>query len=230
VKFSAARSELDSNVVEIELTLTSIVQGVALNFLIDATRGVLSFQQRAFWPYVFSGLLTILIFWSRSVVHTLTLIRWPLEFGHNFFYIICALGESLLFSRLTNPRAWFALGAVYAFIVWLLFIYDLRLIAARERDSAGDASNKLYALVTRDQRLNIVGLVPGLVLLNAVCAGLVHFYPGFFLARSGHVWLAAIQTASLAIYLLYVLRFFKNLTPLVSRAREEWRGATNEAG
>jgi hypothetical protein len=229
VKFSAARSELDSNVVEIELTLTSIVQGVALYFLIDAARTVLSFQQRAFWPYVFSGLLTILIFWSRSVVHTLTLIRWPLEFGHNFFYIICALGESLLFSRLSNPRAWFALGAFYAFIVWLLFIYDLRLISARERDSAGEASNKLYALVTRDQRLNIVGLVPGLVLLNLICAALVHFYPEFFLARNGHVWLAAIQAASLAIYQLYVLRFFRTLTPLVSQAREEWRGGVNEA-
>ena len=52
MKFSAARSELDSNVVEIELTLTSIVQGVALNFLFDAARAVLSFQQRVFWPYV----------------------------------------------------------------------------------------------------------------------------------------------------------------------------------
>jgi len=87
VKFSAARSELDSIVVQIELTLTSIVQGVALYFLIDNARSVLSLQQRAFWPYIISGLLTILIFWSRSVVHTLTLIRWPLEFGHNFFYI-----------------------------------------------------------------------------------------------------------------------------------------------
>jgi hypothetical protein len=56
MKFSAARSELDSMVVEIELTLTSIVQGVALYFLIDNARGVLALQQRAFWPYVISGL------------------------------------------------------------------------------------------------------------------------------------------------------------------------------
>jgi hypothetical protein len=230
VKFSAARSELDSMVVEIELTLTSIVQGVALNFLIDAARTVLSFQYRAFWPYILSGLLTILIFWSRSVVHTLTLIRWPLEFGHNFFYIVCALGESLLFSRLSNPRAWFVLGAVYAVIVWLLFIYDLRLLSARERDSAGQASNQLYKLVTRDQWLNIIALVPGLVLLNGMCAALVHLYPQFFVARNGHVWLAAIQLAFLAIYLVYVLRFFKSLTPLVSRAREEWRSAAERPG
>jgi hypothetical protein len=229
MKLSAARSELDSMVVEIELTLTSIVQGVALYFLIDNARTVLSLQQRAFWPYVISGLLTILIFWSRSVVHTLTLIRWPLEFGHNFFYIACALGESLLFSRLSNPRAWFALGAFYAIIAWLLFIYDLRLLYARERDSAGEASNRLYALVTRDQWLNIVALVPGLFLLNAGCAALVRLYPEFFLARGGHVWLATAQLLALAIYLLYVLRFFKTLTPLVSRARAEWRASTDAA-
>jgi hypothetical protein len=227
MKFSAGRSELDSMVVEIELTLTSIVQGVALYFLIDNARGVLALQQRAFWPYVISGLLTILIFWSRSVVHTLTLIRWPLEFGHNFFYIGCALGESLLFSRLSNPRAWFAMGALYAIIAWLLFIYDLRLLSARERDSAGEASNRLYALVTRDQWLNIIALVPGLFLLNVGCAALIHLHPGFFLGRSGHVCLAAIQLVALMIYLLYVLRFFKTLTPLVSRAREEWRVPTN---
>ena len=227
MKFPAARPELDSMVVEIELTLTSIVQGVALNFLIDSSRAVLSYQQRVFWPYVFSGLLTILIFWSRSVVHTLTLIRWPIEFGHNFFYFACALGESLLFARLTNPRAWFALGAWYALIAWLLFIYDLRLLHAREQDSAGEASNHLFSLITRDQWLNIIGLVPGLILLNATCAVLIRVYPDFFLVRHNHFWLALVQLTASAIYLLYVARFFKTLTPFVIRAREEWRRAEN---
>jgi hypothetical protein len=223
MKFSAARSELDSMVVEIELTLTSIVQGVALYFLIDNARVVSSPHDWRFWPYVASGLLTILIFWSRSVVHTLTLIRWPLEFGHNFFYIVCAMGESLLFSRLTNPRAWFAMGAFYAVIAWLLFIYDLRLLYARERDSAGEASNRLYYLVTRDQWLNIIALVPGLFVLNLACAILLRRYPEWFLMQSGHLWLALAQLVATAIYLLYVLRFFKTLIPLVARAREEWR-------
>jgi hypothetical protein len=227
VKFSATRSELDSMVVEIELTLTSIVQGVALYFLIDNARGVLSLQQVAFWPYIVAGLLVILIFWSRSVVHTLTLIRWPLEFGHNFFYIACALGESLLFTRLSNPRAWFAIGTLYAAIVWLLFIYDLRLIRARERDSAGEASNRLYALVTRDQWLNIGALVPALFLLNLACAICIRVWPEFFVFRNGHVWLAAVQLLVFGIYLLYVLRFFRTLATLISRARQEWHSGSN---
>jgi len=216
------RRELDSIVIGVELTLASIVQGVALFFLIDNTRVVFSLHQSAFWIYAVAGLLIILIFWSRSIVHTLTLIRWPLEFGHNFFYITCAMGESLLFTRLSNPRAWFAIGALYAAIVWLLFIYDLRLVRARERDSAGEVSNQLYLLVKRDQRLNIFLLVPGLFLLNGVSAISIQLWPEFFSARGGHVWLAAIQFIALAIYLLYVLRFFKTLVPLITRARQEW--------
>jgi hypothetical protein len=224
---SDSRRELDAMVVEIELTLTSIVQGVALYFLIDNARTVLPVQQSAFWLYVVAGLLIILIFWSRSVVHTLTLIRWPLEFGHNFLYIACTLGESLLFTRLSNPRAWFAIGTLYAAIVWLLFIYDFRLIRARERDSAGEASDQLYELVTRDQRVNIGALVPALFFLNLACVICIRTWPAFFTARNGHVWLAAVELLALGIYLLYVLRFFRTLAPLISRARQEWHSGSN---
>src|SRR5258708_29842578 len=33
----------------------------------------------------------------------LTVIRWPLEFGHNFLYIACALVEAFSFAQLGNP-------------------------------------------------------------------------------------------------------------------------------
>ena len=91
---SEGRRELDSVVVNIELTLVSIIQGVALYFLTDNARSLLSMQHASAFPYIAAGLCVIFIFWSRSVIHTLTLIRWPLEFGHNFFYIACALGEA----------------------------------------------------------------------------------------------------------------------------------------
>ncbi len=96
------RRELDSTVINIELTLVSIIQGVALFFLTDNARAVMSERHWSGLLYVAAGLCVIFIFWSRSVIHTLTLIRWPLEFGHNFFYIACALGEAILFSRLDN--------------------------------------------------------------------------------------------------------------------------------
>src|SRR5436309_11167781 len=149
MKFPAARSELDSMVVEIELTLVSIIQGVALTVLIENAHTVIAERQLFFWLYVVAGLFVIFVFWSRAVLHIITVIRWPLEFGHNFLYIACALVEAVLFTRLHSPRAWFALAALFGAIGWMLFTYDLRLIRAREKDSAGPASNRLIAIVTR---------------------------------------------------------------------------------
>src|ERR1700730_10945562 len=143
MKFSAARSELDSMVVGIELTLVSIIQGVALTVLIENAHAVIAERQFVFWLYVVSGLFVIFVFWSRAVLHIITVIRWPLEFGHNFLYIGCALIEAISFAQLARPENWFAFGAVFIAVGWLLFVYDLRLIHARQRDSAGPLSNQL---------------------------------------------------------------------------------------
>lgn len=120
--------------------------------------------------YVAAGLCVIFIFWSRSVIHTLTLIKWPLEFGHNFFYIACALGEAIPFSRVDRPLDWFQLSAVYAAVVWLLFIYDMRLIHTRIAEASSDADHALYIRAKADQLLNICLLVPLLCILNLACA------------------------------------------------------------
>jgi hypothetical protein len=225
VSLSAARQQLDSMIVEIELTLISIIQGVALTFLIEATREVVSFHEILFWPYVLSGLLVIFVFWSRSVLHIITVIRWPLEFGHNFLYIACALVEALLFTRLHHPAAWFALGAVFGLVGWALFIYDLRLIRARAADSAGPASNRMVEVVSRDQMINIALLLPGIVLFHVVCYICIRHWPALFLARGFHMALALVQFVAFAGYLLYVVRHFRKIAPLVAAARAEWQSS-----
>lgn len=213
-------------IVEIELTLVSIIQGVAFTFLIENARHVLSIQRAVFWPYVISGLLVILVFWSRSVLHIITVIRWPLEFGHNFLYITCALFEALLFTQLDNPKGWFLLGAIYSTVGWALFVYDLRLLRAREQDSPGIVSNRLYEFVTKDQLRNIRILVPSVFFLNVICGLAIHPRPEFFLASNGHVWLGITQLVAFSFYLFYVVRFFSKLAPLIVEARQEWRGTS----
>lgn len=207
------RAQLDNTVVSIELTLVSIIQGVALSFLTENARAVFSRQS---WPdllYVGAGLCVIFIFWSRSVIHTLTLIKWPLEFGHNFFYIACALGESILFTRLDRPLAWFTLSAVYAAAVWLLFVYDTRLIRARLAEARDDSERSFYRRTETDQSLNIRLLLPMLFFFNLACALIIRFRPDLFLERGGHVWLIAPQLICFLGYLVYVSRFFSALAP-----------------
>ena len=214
-----ARRDLDSVVINIELTLVSIIQGVALFFLTDNARALLSMQHSDAFIYIAAGLCVIFIFWSRSVIHTLTLIRWPLEFGHNFFYIACALGEAILFSRLDNPLAWFQLSAGYAGIVWLLFIYDMRLIRARVVESGDDSERALYGRARSDQLLNICVLVPLLFLFNLACAFVIWRWPDLFIARSGHLWLISAQIVLFIGYLIYTGRYFSAIAPLVLRSR-----------
>src|SRR6266581_118126 len=225
MKFSAARSELDSMVVEIELTLVSIIQGVALTILIENAHAV---RQLFFWLYVVAGLFIIFIFWSRAVLHILTVIRWPLEFGHNFLYIACALVEAILFAQIGKPASWFGFGGAFIAIGWTLFVYDLRLIYARMRDSAGEESNRLSARVLRDQWLNIGLLLPAIFLLNLVSAILIRAWPDLFLARNAHLWLIAAQVVGFAGYLVYVVRFYVILAPLIAQARHEWRGTLGD--
>jgi hypothetical protein len=219
-----SRRDLDANVVNIELTLASIIQGVALYFLTENARTALSLKN---WPallYLSAGLCVIFIFWSRSIIHTLTVIRWPLEFGHNFFYIACALGEAILFTRLERPLAWFCLSAGYAFFVWLLFLYDLRLIRARLREATNEAERSLYQRTLEDQSLNIRVLVPLLFFFNLVCALAISQWPEYFIAHSGNVWLIAAQLLSFVVYLGYVTRFYNGIAPLILRSHE----ATNQ--
>jgi hypothetical protein len=217
---SEGRRQLDSVVINIELTLVSIIQGVALFFLTDNARGLLLTQHAIASLYVAAGLCVIFIFWSRSVIHTLTLIRWPLEFGHNFFYIACALGEAVLFSRLDNPLAWFQLSAAYAGIVWLLFVYDMRLIHARVAESRSDYERALYSCARSDQLLNIRLLAPLLIALNLASAFAIWFWPDFFIAGAGHIWLISIQLLSFIGYLFYTSRYFSAIAPLVLRSRQ----------
>ena len=154
---SPSQTQLDGLVVNIELTLISIIQGVAFSFLADNSSRVLVNSQFIFWPYAITGLLIILLFWSRSLIHALTVIRWPLKFGHNFMYVACTLVETIAFTQLTNPLYWYALNSVFALLAGILFALDLRLIRDRIADSAGQIGCRLYAIVEREQLLNMVG-------------------------------------------------------------------------
>jgi len=206
-------------VINIELTLVSIIQGVALFFLTDNARAILPKEHVSASLYVAAGLCVIFIFWSRSVIHTLTLIRWPLEFGHNFFYIACALGEAILFTRLDDPLAWFQISAAFAGIVWLLFIYDMRLIHARIAESREDSEHALYVRARSDQLLNIRLLVPALIILDLVATFAIWSRPDLFIARAHHIWLISAQLFSFIGYLFYTTRYFSAIAPLVLRHR-----------
>jgi hypothetical protein len=220
---SAAQTQLDGLVVNIELTLISIIQGVALSFLADRSRDLLVSLQFTLWPYAVTGLLIILLFWSRSLMHTLTVIRWPLEFGHNFMYIASTLVETVAFTQLTNVLHWYALNTLFALMIWILFSLDLRMIRRRINDSRGRVGSQLYAILQREQSLNIKFVIPAIVLFNLLALIAVRSWPTLLIEEDGHVIVGLVQMTGAFGYLLYVMRFFSRIIPLIVKTRQEWR-------
>ncbi len=212
-----SRRDFDTLVINIELTLVSIIQGVALYFLTDNSREALSHLQIDRWIYIGNGLLIIFVFWCRAVEHTLTLVRWPLHFGRNFLYISCAMVQAISFTQLADPLRWFAFDALFALLVWLLFVVDLQLVNRRASEAVGQAATELYRLIRRDQFRNILWLVPALFVFNLAAALFIAEQPQLALAQRGHLYFAAAQTVSLIVYLVYSLRFSGQLATLINK-------------
>jgi len=199
---------LDSVALNIELTLISIIQGVALYFLVESSRSLIVDRDYAAWPYIATGLLMILIFWSRSLLHSLTLVRWPLEFGRNFLYVTCTLIEAIVFTQVKRPEAWFCLNAAYAIVVWILFVWDLASIARRKREAPVGEARDLYLEIEREQRRNIVLLMPMTFAFNLGAAAAIRFRPDFFLAQGWDLALIGFQFIAALVYLIQGVRFY----------------------
>jgi len=181
------KAQLDATVVGIELTLISIVQGLALGVLAAYSVTPLVELQWQTWPYIATGLLAILIFWSRALVHTLSFIGWPLEFGHTFIYFAATLIEAVALTQVGDPARWFALNAVYAAAVWGLYAYDLRVVRRHAADFQSAGERALLADIIRDQLLNIHWLMPAAVLFQGSIWWLVRSQPQLMLVQGGHL-------------------------------------------
>lgn len=160
------KSQLDSLVVSIELTLVSIVQGSAIGALIAVAQAPLLAGDWTALPALLSCLFLILIFWSRAVIHTLSFIRWPIDFLHNFLYVAVTVIEVIAINQALDPSRWFLLNSLYGLLGWALYAADLRLLRREEHEFTGENARRLYADLLRDQRINVYGLMPASVLFH----------------------------------------------------------------
>jgi hypothetical protein len=217
-----SRADLDGLVIGVELTLLSVVAGVVLGFLIGASSEALVTLRLALWPYLATGLVLVFLFWSRAVIHTFTLIRWPIEYGHNFLYIGCSLLQAVMLTQVGRPVYWFATGTAVSAAFWLLFAYDLKLIRHRREGANGPAGIELLDRIHTEQLVNVRVAMPLAVVFHMACALAIRLAPGALGAR-GAVALVVVQLAAGVAYQAYVLRWFRGIAPLVPRCREEWR-------
>jgi hypothetical protein len=157
-------------------------------------------------------------------MHTFTVIRWPLEFPHNFLYIASTMLEVIIFTQLENPFYWFVLSAAYGCMIWLLFAVDLRMIRRRLEERNKEAAQALLVVVEREQITNVRFLMPMSVVFSSGVALAIYLWPDFFLTRGCHVVFALLQLIFAGGYLAYVMRYYKRLLPLMVAAQYEWNG------
>lgn len=216
-------------VINLELTLISIIQGVALYFLTDSARGPLSEPRLAYAPYVISGLFIIMLWWSRAVLHTLTVIRWPIEFSHNFLYVASTLVEATMFAQISNPANWFAIATGYALLLWLLFASDLRLIKHRMGEDNGPATQSLLLTLWREQRFHVRFSMPLTILFYFSAALTLRAQPAYFIDGSGHLLFAIPQLLGAIAYVAYIVLFFRRISARILDMRAERSSAANQS-
>jgi len=217
---SKAREDLDGLVINTELTLLSIIQGAALYWVINCGFPSLMAGQWEYWAYIFSGIVIILLFWTRGLIHTFTLIRWPIEFGHNFLYILCTFIESVLFTQIMDPFQWHLWSTIFWVGVVFLFWFDMKMIRDRMKEKSSEASKRLYEILEGEQKINILWVMPAVALFYAASTWAIWKYPVFFVEQNGHLYLAVVELLSLIAYQGYVLWFFKRISPMILAHRE----------
>jgi hypothetical protein len=218
----AAKTQLDATVVGIELTLISIIQGLALGVLAASAVQPLVTWQWETWPYILTGLALILIFWSRSLIHTLSFIGWPLEFGHTFLYFAVTLIEAAALSQVAAPERWFALNTAYATCVWGLYAWDLRVVRAHAHDFTSPGERALLADILGDQRRNIRLMMPLAIAFQALSWWLLHAWPRAMLAHRGHLLLIGLSFLFSLNYLYDGVRLLRRRQAwILERATQE---------
>lgn len=216
------KKDLDLIVLNIEFLLISVVQGVALSSLAGSAIVPITTFQWEYWPAIAAGFLLILIFWSQSVMHSLSFVDWPIELSHSFLYFLASFVQVVAFSQLTNPAKWFGAMGVFFVVIWLLYTVDLRLI--RERADGmlrNPKKKKLYEHLLLRQTRERDRVVPFGIGFNLLCCVFIVFFPDVSLLHHGHVVLGLLQCTIFGFALYTSSVSYRVRTGLISAGMEQ---------
>lgn len=208
--------ERNNTAVEMEFLLISVIQGLALQFLVSAA--VTPFEQLQFeyWLYIASGFLLILIFWTQAIVHALSFIQWPINLTHTFLYFLVSFVEVLVFYQVGSPFRWFMFGSVFLFVASILYAYDLYMIRKRQKTFAhSDRRNRLYEHLYRTQKRELTFYAPAALIFSLLSAAMIYQYPEIFIDNHAHLFLSGLQTLFSIILLAITAKNFNKRMELL---------------
>ncbi len=211
--------KLDQVVIDIEFLLISVVQGVALAALASSATPVVASLKFEYWPYIISGFLFILIFWSQAIMHVIGFIRWPIDMIHNFIYFLASLIEVIAFSEMENPLFWFMAIFIFVVVSALLYLYDFKMMNERKQILSKTLPGKeLFNDLIKEQSFYIRFVVPSGLIFNLGCILLIHRYPAIFIEQHFHLILIGLQIFFALGILFSSLKTFNRRLKLIQKS------------
>jgi hypothetical protein len=206
------RSHLDQIVLDVEFVLLAVVQGVALTALGVEAVPVLRHPNAIAWVLLTCGFLFVLVFWAGALIHALSIVRWPMDLPHYFFYFAVGLLEMITFAQMQHPQAWFGWSAVFFVVGDALYAYDFLLIRLRRGEfmGRGEPERRLYDHIVRRQVFEMVMVMPAGFTFCLIAWWALGAHPGWALS------LAVMQLVFTLGFLLTVTRSFAARVRLIS--------------
>ncbi len=188
-------TKLDEIALTIELVLISIIEGVALTRLgEDAVPVFQSTEALQYVPYVLAGLTILLVFWAQAILHTVSVIRWPLYMEHMLLYFIAAFLQVIAYSNIGNGTAWFFWWSLFSLCALVIYLVDLRIIKeVVPRFSQLQSGEPYIAEVLRRHLFELRFLVPSALIFNIGACALMFFNPDLFTNPLAYATLGGLQ-------------------------------------
>jgi hypothetical protein len=214
-------AELESLATSVELTLVSILQGIALSILIPKIVGLISEGQLAKLPYIPASLLLIFMVWVAFITHALSWITWPFDLGHNLLYFLVVTSEAVLLTFLDQPGPWFLALAGFGLIMGLSYWYNLRDLRRYARRYTTPGAQALYAHIATDQRASL-RFMAGYIALGLFGFIALRLRPEFGLPQDlGWVVSGLIAMILPAIHVVWQFRLMAQRSRLIEYAKGE---------
>jgi hypothetical protein len=174
--------ELESLATGVELTLASVMQGIALAILVPKIVELITGGELAKLPYIPASLLLMFMVWVMFINHAISFITWPFDPLHNLLYFLIASSEAVLLFFLDQPGPWFlslvGMGLLLGFSSW----YNQSLLGRNAPRYTTVAARKLYAHILDEQRISL-SYMAGYCLVGLAGFGALQLRPDLGLAQ-----------------------------------------------
>jgi hypothetical protein len=178
----APNPELESLATGVELTLASVMQGIALAILVPKIVELITNGEIAKLPYIPASLLLMFMVWVMFIGHAISFITWPFDPLHNLLYFLIASSEAVLLFFLDKPAPWFlslvGLGLLLGFSCW----YNQGLLRRNAAHYTSAAARELYAHIMDEQRVGL-SYTAGYCLVGLLGFGALQLRPDLGLAQ-----------------------------------------------